>query len=56
LEFNRGKILKTVGWTAIGIGFYLVGLGVVYDGEAVHINPKQNDDNIIDVDFTIIEE
>ena len=52
---DRGKLLKTVGWTAVGVGLYLVGLGGTY-GESEHINPKKQDDNIIDADFTIIEE
>jgi hypothetical protein len=54
MTINKGKLLQTIGWTTVGIGLYLVGLGINYDGEMV--NSKRPDDNIIDADFTIIED
>jgi hypothetical protein len=56
LTIDKSIFLKTVGWTAVGIGLYLVGLGVSYEGESVHINPKRYDDDILDAEFTIIED
>ena len=54
MTIDRGKLLKTIGWSAVGVGLYLVGLGGIY-GESVHINPKEQDD-IIDAEFTVVEE
>lgn len=51
---NRGRFLKTVGWGAVGVGLYLITLGTTYDGDTVDSNKK--DDNIIDAEFTIINE
>jgi hypothetical protein len=53
---SKGKILKAVGWTTIGIGVYLVSLGIHYDGDSVNIKPKYTKDDIIDAEFTIIED
>lgn len=53
---NKGKFLKTIGWTTVGVGLYLVGLGVAYDGEAETIKPKKQDDNVINADFTVVSE
>jgi hypothetical protein len=53
MTINRGKLLKTIGWTAVGVGLYLVGLGVNYDSDSESIQP---DENVIDAEFTIVEE
>jgi hypothetical protein len=50
---DKSQLLKTVGWTAIVAGAYAVYLGSMYDGSSTKIRP---DDNIIDADFTIIED
>jgi hypothetical protein len=55
MTIDRGKLLKTIGWSAVGVGLYLVGLGGTY-GEEVNINRNEHGDDIIDADFTIIEE
>ena len=55
LTIDKSTFLKTIGWTAVGLGAYMIGLGVKYD-DSVHINPKQPDDGIIDAEFTIVEE
>lgn len=51
---NKGKLYKTAGWTLVVIGFYLVGMGVVNDGddETIIFN---RDDGVIDAEFTIID-
>lgn len=49
----KKELLKTLGWTAIVAGAYCVYLGSMYDDGVTRIRP---DDDIIDVDFTIIEE
>jgi hypothetical protein len=49
----KNELLKTFGWTAIIAGAYMVYLGSMYDGDSTKIRP---DDNIIDADFTIIED
>lgn len=50
---DRNKLLKTVGWSAVVFGLYLVGVSTTYDGESVR--PRKTDD-IIDAEFTIINE
>jgi hypothetical protein len=55
LTIDKGKILKTIGWSAIGVGLYLVTLGTTYESESI-FRSSRPDDGIIDADFTIIEE
>ena len=49
----RKELLSTIGWTAIVAGAYMVYLGSMYDGSSTKIRP---DDDVIDVDFTIIDD
>jgi hypothetical protein len=50
---DKGRLLKTVGWTAIVAGVYAVYLGNMYDGIFTRIRP---DDNVIDAEFTVIDD
>lgn len=50
---DKGQLLRTIGWTAITAGAYAVYLGSMYDGGSTKIRP---DDNVIDAEFTIIED
>lgn len=53
---NKGKLLKAIGWTTVGVGLYMVALGVGYDVRNFFEDVIQpDDDNIIDADFTIID-
>lgn len=56
MTINKSKFFKTVGWTTIGFGLYLVGVGISYDGDTVKVKPKMGKDDIIDAEFTIIED
>jgi hypothetical protein len=56
LTIDKSKLLKTIGWSTVGLGLYLVGLGVVRENESIFNNYITPDDSIIDADFTIIEE
>lgn len=48
----KNQLLKTVGWTAIMAGAYMVYLGSTDDLPTT----RKPDDNVIDAEFTIIEE
>ena len=50
---DKGQLLKTIGWTAVAAGAYAIYLGSIYDGSSTRIRP---DDNVIDAEFTIIED
>ena len=56
MTINRSKVLRTVGWATVTFGLYLVGMSIAQDSESEHVDPMNHDDNIIDVDFTIIDE
>lgn len=47
------RLLKTVGWSAIVAGAYMVYLGSMYDGGSTKIRP---DKDIIDAEFTIVDD
>jgi hypothetical protein len=53
LTIDRNKILRTIGWTSIGVGLFLISISL--DSEPV-INSTMNRDGVIDADFTIIDE
>ena len=53
LVIDKGRLLKTAGWTAIGLGLYLITVGTSYDGD---FTTRQPDDGVIDADFTIIDD
>ena len=55
---NKGRLLKTFGWSTIGLGLYLVTLGYFHDtGEDnLYSNPKPPDDSIIDAEWFEVEE
>lgn len=55
LTINKGKMLKTAGWITIGLGLYMLSVGTIIDGD-VDYKPKMHDDNIIDVDFTVVND
>lgn len=54
MTIDKGKILKTVGWTTVGFGLYLVGLSIRYEGESTGYSKP--DDGIIDAEFIIIND
>lgn len=52
---DRSKLLKTVGWTLISIGLYMVAVGNdISPGEFT--NTRQPDDDIIDAVFTVVDD
>lgn len=53
MTIDKSKFLKTIGWTTVGIGLYLVGISTTYESESVDV---RYDDDIIDADYTIIED
>lgn len=57
LTINKGKLLKGIGWTAVGVGLYLVGLGALKDSDfEFNIRPNMDADDIIDAVFEVVEE
>jgi hypothetical protein len=56
LTIDKSKLLKTIGWGTVGLGLYLVGLGVVSENDVLFRSTDDFDPNIIDADFTIVED
>jgi hypothetical protein len=54
LTFDKPKILKTIGWSAVALGLYLITYGTTYEGGFSSIRPE--DDGVLDAEFTIIED
>lgn len=48
----KGRLIKAVGWVAVGAGLYLVYKGTELEGTIEHITP----DTIIDAVFEVVEE
>jgi exosome complex RNA-binding protein Rrp42 (RNase PH superfamily) len=55
LIINKGKVLKTIGWATVSIGFYMVILGVKYD-DSEPFKPRRYNEDIIDAVFTVIDD
>lgn len=53
MNINRNKILKTLGWTTVGLGLCLVVAGLSGE-ELLYTNPKKDED-IIDVEYTVVD-
>lgn len=56
MTIDKGKFLRTVGWTTVGIGLYLVGVGISYGSDSTYANYRRPDDGVIDAEFTIVED
>lgn len=53
----KGKILKTTGVVAIGVGTYLIILGNKYDPtDDSYFDTNRTSDTIIDAEFYIVED
>jgi hypothetical protein len=50
---DKGQLFKTVGWSAILAGAYMVYLGSMYEDVVTRIRP---DDDVIDAEFTILDD
>lgn len=48
---DKGKTIRTVGWIVVGVGLFVVGLGVRHAD--VDFNQK---DDILDAEFKVVEE
>jgi hypothetical protein len=53
MTIDKNKLLKTIGWTSVGVGLYLIGISTKYDNATERVRP---DDGIIDAEFTIIND
>lgn len=51
----KGKILRTIGWTTVGIGLYFVYLGNEADGIKSSYN-RRNMKDIIEAEFTVLDD
>lgn len=56
MTINKGKFLRTVGWTTVIVGLYLVGVSLVHDDGVVFEVPIVPNDDVIDAVFTVVEE
>lgn len=55
MTVDKGKFISTIGWTTVGIGLYLVGIGIRYGGDSLYFNHDESG-GIIDAEFTIVED
>jgi hypothetical protein len=53
MYMDKGSLLKTTGWLAVGTGLLLITLGTMYDDDQ---SPRPSDDNVIDVEWYEVEE
>jgi len=54
-NMTKGTLLKTAGWLAVSVGLCMIGIGGIYQGGYVR-TVRPDDDNIIDVEYTEVEE
>lgn len=48
----KGRVIKTIGWVAVGAGLYLVYKGTELEGTIEHVRPE----GVIDAIFEVVEE
>lgn len=53
MDKDKGKTIRTVGWVVVGVGLFIVGIGVRHSDIEFDTNQKEN---ILDVEFTVIND
>ena len=48
----KGRVIKTIGWVTVGVGFYMIHKGVLLENTIEHVVKE----GVIDAVFEVVEE